>query len=259
MPPPAQGHCLPAYWGEPGHEDPRAVCVQGKNLYVVTNGRICGVFFEQVEGVTNSHWRKVKSWEAALEVWNETCDVYHDVACPPRQDLPMTVDARAFRTGFELGISSSTAALAPSPPALPTRMRTRTVPQAPAATPPVSPTRIRTPGLVQTPSPPASPTRIRTRPFVPPSSPLAMMDAVDTFSRMGVAKPSTEARPVKQWALQEVPKFFPERIDAIDYIFKNHLEQATLKGLRNVRKLRAFMRGKDYMRQSGDARDSDEE
>ncbi|KAF8195982.1 hypothetical protein K438DRAFT_1760816 [Mycena galopus ATCC 62051] len=314
MPPPGQDHCWPAYWGEPGHEDPRAVGAQGKVLYVVTKGKICGVFssgyipFEesvrarkQIEGVTNSYWCKVKSWEAALEVWNETCDVYHDVACPPRAGLPLTPIARAFGAGFELGMSSATAlaplrprietsagaqssTLAPMPPASPARIptlasppatptRTRTCafvpPQSPPTTPPLparsltlasppsTPTRTRTCAFASPQSP--SPTRTRIRALAPPPSPLAMMDAADAFSRMGVAERSTEARPMKQWALQGVTKFFPQRIDAIDYIFKNHLDQAVLKGSRNVRKLRAFMKETDYVRQSGDALDSDEE
>ncbi|KAF8197637.1 hypothetical protein K438DRAFT_1759777 [Mycena galopus ATCC 62051] len=268
MPLLGQDRCWPAYWGEPGHEDPRAVSAQGKVLYVVTKGKICGVFssgyipFEElvrarkkIEGVTNSYWCKVKSWEAALEVWNETCDVYHDVACPPRAGLPLTPIARAFGAGFELGMSSATAlapsrpqietsagaqssTLAPMPPASPARIPT-------LASPPAMPTRTRTCAFASPQSP--SPTCTRIRAFALPPSPLAMMEAADAFSRMGVAELSTEAQPMKQWALRGVTKFFPQRIDAIDYIFKNHLDQAVLKGSRNVRKLRAFMKETDYV------------
>jgi hypothetical protein len=44
-----------------------------------------------------------------------------------------------------------------------------------------------------------------------PLSPLAMMDAVEAFSRMGMDDPSAEEPPVKQWALAGVNKFFAER------------------------------------------------
>jgi hypothetical protein len=37
------------------------------------------------------------------------------------------------------------------------------------------------------------------------------MDAVEAFSRMGVAQPSTDARPIKQWAIAGVNKFFADK------------------------------------------------
>jgi hypothetical protein len=38
-----------------------------------------------------------------------------------------------------------------------------------------------------------------------------MMDAVDTFSRMGVADPNPQTHPPKQWVIEGVKKFFAQR------------------------------------------------
>jgi hypothetical protein len=44
------------------------------------------------------------------------------------------------------------------------------------------------------------------------SSPLAMMDAVEAFSRMGVEDPFANALLPKQWVLAGVNKFFATRL-----------------------------------------------
>jgi hypothetical protein len=45
----------------------------------------------------------------------------------------------------------------------------------------------------------------------PSPSSLTMLDAVDSFSRMGVAEPTAEGEPAKQWVIAGVNKFFPSR------------------------------------------------
>ncbi|KAJ7862022.1 hypothetical protein B0H14DRAFT_3444993 [Mycena olivaceomarginata] len=86
-----------------------------------------------------------------------------------------------------------------------------------------------------------------------------MMDGVDAFSRMGVADPSTQTRPPKQWVIGGVKKFFAQRINAIDHILTLHLGQASIMGSRNIHKLRVFTNGVEYVRKPGHAWDSDEE
>jgi hypothetical protein len=51
----------------------------------------------------------------------------------------------------------------------------------------------------------------------------------------------------------------PDRIDALDHFFTLHLGQASIMSSRNVHKLRAHIRGKDYDAQPGHALDSGEE
>ncbi|KAJ7352106.1 hypothetical protein DFH08DRAFT_805387 [Mycena albidolilacea] len=94
MPPPGAPNCEPHYWAEPGHEDPIAFCAKGKNIYVVTSGTVCGIYSSeararrQISGVSNGRWRAAKNWPMALELWNESCNVYHETECPPSQSHP---------------------------------------------------------------------------------------------------------------------------------------------------------------------------
>jgi hypothetical protein len=62
---------------------------------------------------------------------------------------------------------------------------------------------------IEGPSTPAPHTRACV--FRVPVSPLAMMDGVDAFLRIGVADPSTQTRPPKQWVIGGVKKFFAQR------------------------------------------------
>lgn len=93
------------------------------------------------------------------------------------------------------------------------------------------------------------------------------MDAAEAFSRMGVAEPAVDSPPMKQWAIAGVNKFFPTRevysfstsasslmsfvlsfrLDALDHIFDNGRSQSYLMSSRNIRKLRAFTKGEDYV------------
>ncbi|KAJ7889380.1 hypothetical protein B0H14DRAFT_2561879 [Mycena olivaceomarginata] len=104
-------HCQPTYWHESGREDPFTFCAKGNKLYVVTNGTVCGIFSseararKQIEGVSNGRWRVVKTWEAAIEIWNDSCDVFHDTGCPalvplavPRSVTPATKSPPAKKT-----------------------------------------------------------------------------------------------------------------------------------------------------------------
>ncbi|KAF8139328.1 hypothetical protein K438DRAFT_1785799 [Mycena galopus ATCC 62051] len=156
MPPAGAGHCEPRYWCEVGHEDPDIFCAQGRKLYVVTRGTVCGIFSselrarKQVEGISNGSMQK------------------------------------------------------------------------------------------------------------PPSSPLALMDAVEAFSRMGVPDPAAP-EPVKQWVIAGINKFFANRIDAIDHIFTVHRDDSRIMGSRNVKKLRTHIRGVKCERGVGDVEDSDDE
>ncbi|KAJ7435094.1 hypothetical protein B0H11DRAFT_2257582 [Mycena galericulata] len=77
--------------------------------------------------------------------------------------------------------------------------------------------------------------------------PFKVMDAAEAFSRMGVATPSINERPIKQWAIAGVNMFFPTRLDALNHIFDTGRTQSMLMSSRNVRKLRAFSRGEEYV------------
>ncbi|KAJ7350073.1 hypothetical protein DFH08DRAFT_958997 [Mycena albidolilacea] len=276
MPPPGQPRCRPPYWAEKGHEDPFAFCAKGNKLYVVSNGTLEGIFSsesrarKQVEGVSRGRWRKAKTWDAAILLWNESCDAFHDDGCPSPKPSPppklkpspkpnpspqsepanrpttfymedqhsrsTAFPISAFEAGLRmswLSASSAPVSSAPLPgPSTPPRScphrRSQTTGQFSASTPK------------------------RQTPREPPHSPLAMMDAVEAFSRMGVDNPSAETLPAKQWAIAGVNKFFAARIDAIDHILTVHLRQADLMGSRNVKKLRAFIRGVEYVPEPGD-------
>ncbi|KAJ7875569.1 hypothetical protein B0H14DRAFT_3437127 [Mycena olivaceomarginata] len=67
-----------------------------------------------------------------------------------------------------------------------------------------------------------------------PPSPLAMMDAVEVFSWMGVDDPSAEEPPVKQ-------------VDAIDHVITARLPPTPLMGSRNINKLRVFAQGRKVL------------
>ncbi|KAJ7875568.1 hypothetical protein B0H14DRAFT_3437126 [Mycena olivaceomarginata] len=95
MPPPGRSHCCPPFIPEPGHEDVLAFCSKGGRLYVVTNGTRNGVYTSEararktVNNVSNGRWRMAKTWEKALNVWNEACDVYHEERCPSHLEEPI--------------------------------------------------------------------------------------------------------------------------------------------------------------------------
>ncbi|KAJ7300382.1 hypothetical protein DFH08DRAFT_979729 [Mycena albidolilacea] len=252
MPPPGADRCIPNYWAEPGDEDPVAFCAQGNRIYVVTSGTVCGVFFQRINGVSNAHWRAVKSWAKAIQVWNESCDVYHETRCPHQSRKPAPPPRQ--RAQFPAN-DFVTSAPSRSPPARPARMHAVATAM-PARSTPHSPV---SSASLQSPSTPKSlPAHKCLGCLCHP--PLAMMDAVDAFSRMGVADPSAQTCPPKQWVIGGVKKFFAQRIDAIDHILTlATLASALIMGSRNIHKLRAFTKGVEYVRKPGHAWDSDEE
>ncbi|KAJ7799245.1 hypothetical protein B0H14DRAFT_3491819 [Mycena olivaceomarginata] len=95
MPPPGRSHCCPPFIPEPGHEDVLAFCSKAGRLYVVTNGTRNGVYTSEararktVDNVSNGRWRMAKTWEKALNVWNEACDAYHEERCPSHLEEPI--------------------------------------------------------------------------------------------------------------------------------------------------------------------------
>ncbi|KAJ7315620.1 hypothetical protein DFH08DRAFT_820539 [Mycena albidolilacea] len=258
MPPPGADRCIPNYWAEPGDEDPVAFCAQGNRIYVVTSGTVCGVFSseararKQITGVSNAHWRAVKSWAKAIQVWNESCDMYHETRCPHQSRMPappLRQRAQFPANGFV------TSAPSRSPPARPacmhavaTAMPARSTPHSPVSSIGLqSPSTPKSLPRAQVPQVPVSSIRIEgpstpaphTRTCVPrvPVSPLAMMDVVDAFSGMGVADPSAQTRPPKQWVIGGIDHGVP----------------------RNIHKLRVFTKGVEYVWKPGHAWDSDEE
>lgn len=182
---------------------------------------------KQVECVSRGRWRKAKTWDAAILLWNESCDAFHDDGCPsPKPSPPPKLNPSpkpnlspqseptsrpttfymedqhsrstacpisAFEAGLRMGLSSSApVSSAPLPgPSTPPRSR---------------PHRRSQPAAQFSASTPK-----RQTPREPPHSPLAMMDAVEAFSRMGVDNPSAETLPAKQWAIAGVNKFFAAR------------------------------------------------
>ncbi|KAJ7887325.1 hypothetical protein B0H14DRAFT_2562930 [Mycena olivaceomarginata] len=95
--------------------------------------------------------------------------------------------------------------------------------------------------------------------LVPPASPLSTMDAVEAFSRMGVAQPSADARPIKQWAIAGVNKFFADKEAAIAHIMKSDMTHGAIISSRNVNWLRAYIGGGQYIPRGGDTVESDSE
>ncbi|KAJ7753863.1 hypothetical protein B0H16DRAFT_1723055 [Mycena metata] len=93
MPPPGRPRCVPPYRPENGDEDVQRVLNRQGKIWVVGQGRTMGIFTseprarKQVEGVSNGHWRKAKSWAQALAIWGEECDAFHEDGCPVHSDL----------------------------------------------------------------------------------------------------------------------------------------------------------------------------
>ncbi|KAJ7845571.1 hypothetical protein B0H13DRAFT_1908289 [Mycena leptocephala] len=279
-------HCVPPFRAEPGHENVEAFLARGGKLYVVTNGTLCGIFTsesrarKQIEGYPNGRWRKAKTWAVAIELWEEGCTVYHADRCPSHLDMDVAVssptptsveDAHAHnsRVFFHAGnsdIAYRSQKINASEPKFCVRAPTPSIsPSAPF--PPLAPTRdaraysTRASPAASTSSaraPSSTPKSKRSLP-TPTSSPLAMMDAVEAFSRMGVEDPFADALPPKQWVLAGVNKFFATRLDAISHILDQHMGHADLMGSRNVKKLRAFIRGEVYLAKPGEMQYLDDE
>ncbi|KAJ7019715.1 hypothetical protein C8F04DRAFT_1275935 [Mycena alexandri] len=81
MPPPGRLRCVPPYRPE------RAMRTSNeflRNTAGSTSSAAGGLARarRQVEGVSNGHWRKAKSWDQALTIWGEECDVFHEGGCP---------------------------------------------------------------------------------------------------------------------------------------------------------------------------------
>ncbi|KAJ7831427.1 hypothetical protein B0H13DRAFT_1915451 [Mycena leptocephala] len=255
-------HCVPPFRAEPGHENVEAFLARGGKLYVVTNGTLCGIFTsesrarKQIEGYPNGRWRKAKTWAVAIELWEEGCTVYHADRCPSHLDMDVAVssptptsveDAHAHnsRVFFHAGnsdIAYRSQKINASEPKFCVR----------APTPSISP-------LLHSPRWLRRGTRSKRSLPTPTSSPLAMMDAVEAFSRMGVEDPFADALPPKQWVLAGVNKFFATRLDAISHILDQHMGHADLMGSRNVKKLRAFIRGEVYLAKPGEMQYLDDE
>ncbi|KAJ7743977.1 hypothetical protein B0H14DRAFT_3514769 [Mycena olivaceomarginata] len=283
MPPLGTECCIPNYWAEPGHEDPVAFCAQGNWIHVVMSGTVRGCFSseararKQIDGVPNARWRSVISWAQAIEIWNVNCDAYHQTKCPRPSQMSVLPPRQLAQSPANELVTSASSRSRPRARArsarkhtVTTAISTHSTPQSPVLSTglqvpstPKSLPRARVPRVpvssadLQAPSTPKSLPRAR----IPqaPDSPLAMMDAVDAFSRMGVADPSVSTRPPKQWVIGGVSKFFAQRINAIDHILTLHLGQASLKESRNVHKLRAFINGVEYVWKPGHAWDTDEE
>ncbi|KAJ7902904.1 hypothetical protein B0H14DRAFT_3422365 [Mycena olivaceomarginata] len=127
MPPPGADRCIPNYWAEPGNEDPVAFCAKRNRIYVVTSGTVCGVFssearaHKQIAGVSNAHWRVVKSWAKAIQIWNESCDAYHETKCPRQSRIPVPPSRQRSQSPANDFVRSTPST---SPPAQSARMHT---------------------------------------------------------------------------------------------------------------------------------------
>ncbi|KAJ7349992.1 hypothetical protein DFH08DRAFT_958926 [Mycena albidolilacea] len=220
---------------------------------------------QQVEGVSRGRWRAAKSWELAIALWNEACDVFHEDGCPPQDAASPNPSAddktsavpepnvpkpqqtsfvdddgqryrshkiHAFEAGLLMGFSASSRRVTVS---------SESSSLSSASSLSLSPTPSRSFTA-------RSGSRV-SRPVLPvvPPSPLAVMDPVEALSRMGVDDPAFDPLPPKQWVVGGVNKFFAKRIDAIDHTLTHHLGQAVIMGSRNVKKLRACIRGVDYV------------
>jgi hypothetical protein len=190
----------------------------------------------------------VESWEAAIKIWNDNCEVYHKAGCPApvRPAAPRSVppakktttrevhhkartntafeagfrmgkdasSAAAFEAGFRMGMGASSAAVLPPLPPSASASRVALSPHTSPATPrpknsqPTTTKQLNVGPRVKLPR--TSPST--PRPAASPSSPrrLSEMDPVEAFSLMGVANPALQP-PLKQWAIGGVNKFFAQR------------------------------------------------
>ncbi|KAJ7802989.1 hypothetical protein B0H14DRAFT_2613783 [Mycena olivaceomarginata] len=98
---------------------------QWNSLQNLFQARAC----KQVKGVSNGRWQSVKSWEAAIKIWNDNCEVYHKAGCPapvrpaalhsvPPMKKTTTCEVHhkahtntAFEVGFQMGKDTSSAAV----------------------------------------------------------------------------------------------------------------------------------------------------
>ncbi|KAJ7678296.1 hypothetical protein DFH06DRAFT_1317078 [Mycena polygramma] len=265
MPLPGKPHCVPPYWAEPGKEDLHQYLQNGGKIYVVGNGRRCGIFpseiraRKQIEGYPNGRWRKAKTWSLGITIWNEYCDVFHENGCPPHPDRPDFSTPTIPTSSESVRMHNSNVVFRSSTANVKYKSTPVTEAEAHAfvasgSAPPPNARR-----TFVAPSPAlATPARTRYRPTAPPS-PLDKMDPVEAFSRMGLAEPSVDSRPPKQWVIAGVNRFFATRVDAIDHIWAIDMERSALLGSRNIHKLRAFARGEEYIPRPGETEYADDE
>ncbi|KAJ6584553.1 hypothetical protein B0H19DRAFT_1249514 [Mycena capillaripes] len=91
----------------------------GKKFYVVMVGHVRGIFTDEAEArdsvsrVSDGTWRKAKTWEHAVSIWDFHCRRYHGNDCLPATlalTSPPSSSARAL---------ASPPSLAPGPPLMP--------------------------------------------------------------------------------------------------------------------------------------------
>ncbi|KAJ7713794.1 hypothetical protein B0H16DRAFT_1743018 [Mycena metata] len=270
MPPPGRPRCVPPYRPEKGDEDVQRVLNRQGKIWVVGQGRTMGIFTsescarKQVEGVSNGHWRKAKSWTQALTIWGEECDTFHEDGCPTHSDLKDLKDGGptsrcdVVAHNAKLGVLKTDNAAnsytvtqvterqaysilgftAPSVSRAASSETRRDLQDPPPSTPRKMPASGSSPPLRASPAPGPSSSTISSRShrssptrasptkssINPPRSPLSTMDPVDAFSRMGIDEPITHTMPAKQWVIVGVNIFFAQRSDAVNYIVDHSIK-----------------------------------
>ncbi|KAJ7017387.1 hypothetical protein C8F04DRAFT_1279590 [Mycena alexandri] len=268
MPPPGRLRCVPPYRPERGDEDVERVLEKHGRIYVVGRGRTVGIFTSeararrQVEGVSNGHWRKAKSWDQATDNLGRGRAIPRSPSTPRTRhcrdaathsskpdDAATTYTTTRVSEGQAYSMPGFTASSA-TPRAFPVAA-TRAFPAASSTPPPkisasaFTATRRALPTLRAFLSTKNLGLSIDT--FFPrPRSPLSNMDAVEAFSRMGISEPIVYESPPKQWVIKGVNIFFAQREEAVNYILTHQLQMPSgMVGSRNIRKLCAFARGQN--------------
>ncbi|KAJ6615259.1 hypothetical protein B0H10DRAFT_1950097 [Mycena sp. CBHHK59/15] len=116
------------------------------------------------------------------------------------------------------------------------------------------------PPKFRVPTPSAKPNCVAHTQPPPEYNPLSYMHATEAFSRMGVGVSGLK-KWKKFWGIQGINYIFPEcvRIDVYQQIVDLDLEQASMMGTKNIRKLEAFIAGQEYVRWPGDPKDVEDD
>ncbi|KAJ6509610.1 hypothetical protein DFH09DRAFT_1100884 [Mycena vulgaris] len=192
----------------PGDEDITAHSyTTGKFFYIVGNGHIRSIYTqegitrEQVKRLSHAAWKKSRTWDDAVVIWNRMCARYHT-----HSDLPASASS-------------------PSPP--PPLQVPLDIPSARKRAPSPSPP----PPYEQRPS--AANVAIDVQSH---RTPLVVLTRVFSTENPGVWKFGDQL-----WGIEGLLLLFEERYDAVDYILSKHLGTANLMSTLNSRKLITFI------------------
>ncbi|KAJ6589187.1 hypothetical protein B0H19DRAFT_1248751 [Mycena capillaripes] len=142
--------CLPVYCPSPGDEDHiKHSQAKGKWFYVVGNGcknaiyTDCEIARDQIHKFSDSAWKRARTWDGAVALWNDYCPRFHAHACPP---IILPTRYPAATSGGPTGSATTSAQSTSMPSTSVSRASVSLLPASPVAATPVissAPARVR--------------------------------------------------------------------------------------------------------------------